>query len=213
MQIKALSSIKKYLIVAAVATTGLSHAQLVSQNVNFPKGILWQMMPQVTFNAKDQPSGTPDQRMIAEAIWRKELSQVGEYDHIQADGSHDKGKLPSFILLGTASFDFYQFIFTSNRSFGACEPPPNGPFSDPKLKAPMYSTCDLRIVRTDSRNKQRVVRQVPNFCHLYIDNPPDQYLSNNHTEMAFDAWTKTVYFRVIQYGKRLPECDRRLTVG
>ena len=37
---------------------------------------------------------------------------------------------------------------------------------------------------------------------------PDQPAAKNHTAVAFDAKTATAYFRVIQYGKHVPACDR-----
>lgn len=200
--------LSKCLVVATMGMAGLVHAQQASRRVIFPDGLQWKMMPQVTFNFTAAPTGTPEQKSVVENIWGKELSQEPDND------LKGVGKYPSFVLLSTVDADGFKYVFTSYNSLNStCIAPPNGPFGDPKYKAPMYSTCDLRIVRIDPRTNQRVVRSVPEFCHLYIDSPPDHFLSNNHTEIAFDSKTKTAYFRVIQYGKRAPECDRRITVG
>ncbi|RMX08152.1 hypothetical protein D8I35_03270 [Corticibacter populi] len=113
--------------------------------------------------------------------------------------------LPGFVLVGVASLQGQQLVFSSMHALGLCPPAENS-----RSAEDIYVQCPLRITRYGPDSKA-VTRQLTEFCFLYSDdqNNPAQL---NHTEYAFDEQTGTAYFRVIQHGLRVPACDRSVTI-
>ena len=188
----------------AVAGAQLANAQSPApQKVSFPAGLKWQMMPLVTFSFPGYHEGTPAQRQLARSVWGQDIDGLPLND-VRRDGS----RFPAFVLL-SPMFETPQFryVFTGMSAAGAvyehCEDPPNSAGAE----TPMYSICPMRVVIEDKASGKRTQQDFPRYCHLFVDDP-DQPAAKNHTAVAFDAKTATAYFRVIQYGKHVPACDR-----
>ena len=188
----------------AVAGAQLANAQSPApQKVSFPAGLKWQMMPLVTFRFPGYHEGTPAQRKLARSVWGQDIDGLPLND-VRRDGS----RFPAFVLL-SPMFETQQFryVFTTMSAAGAvyehCEDPPNSAGAE----TPMYSICPMRVVIEDKASGKRTQQDFPRYCHLFVDDP-DQPAARNHTAVAFDAKTATAYFRVIQYGKPVPACDR-----
>ncbi|GKS87006.1 hypothetical protein AVMA1855_22660 [Acidovorax sp. SUPP1855] len=177
-------------------------------NIKFPAELKWKLMPLVTFNSRQYISGNPEEKRLLEPIWKENIDST-PLNLVRNDGS----RLGSFILYQTHENKENRYIFTMFSAFESkCEPPPNGPFAQKGYVPPMYSICPMRVIVEDKSTGRRKQKDFPNYCHLSIDdeNTP---LAQNHTEFAFDDKTGSAYFRVIQYGKRVPECDRALHLG
>ena len=161
------------------------------------------MMPLVTFSFPGYHEGTPAQRKLARSVWGQDIDGLPLND-VRRDGS----RFPAFVLL-SPMFETQQFryVFTTMSAAGAvyehCEDPPNSAGAE----TPMYSICPMRVVIEDKASGKRTQQDFPRYCHLFVDDP-DQPAARNHTAVAFDAKTATAYFRVIQYGKPVPACDR-----
>lgn len=150
-------------------------------------------------SAKFNSSATENERKFMQVVWAKE---------IDASPSDSVGKFPSFVLVGSAKHvgDLYVFSIYSRALYAKCEPPPNG-----RSATQMYSVCPLRINRIDDAGKS-VSQEFPGFCKLNLDFP-DTPRVKNHTEYAVDSRTQIAYFRVIQYGKLVPQCNRSVLLS
>ena len=69
----------------------------------------------------------------------------------------------------------------------------------------IYSICSMRIFQIDSIPIS--VRDIPDICFLHSDNS-DHPVAKNHTEFAFQEADQVAYFRIIQYGKEVADCNR-----
>ncbi len=192
-------------ITVAMASGMPAYAQPAASNkVTFPAGLKWEMMPMVSFGYRPKQYGTPKQRELAQQIWGDEINSL-PLNKVLNDGS----RYPGFVLLSAFENSAQRYYFTSFRAGGSiyekCEDPPNSSAAD----TPMYSICPMKVVIEDKSSGQRSQQEFANYCHLYIDDA-DMPASKNHTEVAVDSRTNTAYFRVIQYGKHAPECDRAI---
>lgn len=196
------------LALGAITLVGveLAHAQpTTAPKVSFPAGLKWQMMPLVTFSFPGYHEGTPPQRQLAGSIWGKDIDALPVNDV-----KRDRSKFPAFVLLSpTFESSQFRYVFSSMSAAAAvydkCEDPPNSAESH----TPMYSRCPMRVVIEDKATGQKTQQDFPRYCHLFLDDP-DQPAAKNHTAVAFDPNTHTAYFRVIQYGKHAPACDRAI---
>ena len=152
----------------------------------------WQIMPEVTFNYQVQ-TGTKQQREWAYAIWKNQINST------PTNPINPNTRLPSFILLGSAVTPTYNYSFTSLNAAGKCIDPLNG-----KDAYATYSICPLQIMKINRSNGSGNTEIKTNFCYL---NDQDD-VANNHTEMAFDPKNKIAHFRVVMFGKQVPECNR-----
>ncbi|GKS92625.1 hypothetical protein [Acidovorax sp. SUPP2539] len=206
------SNMKRAIASGLVATAvciaaGVAGAQ-ERGNIKFPPELKWKLMPLVTFNYPEYHDGTPEQKKLLEPIWKENIEST-PLNFNRNDGS----RLGSFILYQTHEDRENKYIFTMfNAAKSKCEDPPNGPFVQKGYVPPMYSICPMRVIVEEKSTGRRKQKDFPNYCHLFIDdkNTP---LAQNHTEFAFDDKTGSAYFRVVQYGKPAPECDRALHLG
>lgn len=179
---------------AAVAAT-------VAKPRAFPAGLKWVQMSEATlnFNARyPRPAEKKEDVDAAKRIW------TGGYESYLKKNP-DSGV---FFLVGridgpsynvTASLIDFPFHFVED-----CQRPGNG-FKEVDL----YSRCRARV---ELEGQGRVViHEFKDFCYLNIDNDAENPLVKNHTEVAADERTGTVYFRVIQHGKPVPACNRSVT--
>lgn len=169
--------------------------------VKFPAGLKWQAMGWVTFDSP-RPSGTEQQRQMAKAVWSKEIDAIPLNDFLK-----NGKKYPSQVLISEFENNGLRYIFTSfaagHAFYPACEDPPNSGAAD----TPTYSICPMRVVIEEKDTGRKKHQDFLNYCHLHFDDP-DAPASKNHTEFAVAS--NTAYFRVIQYGKHVPECDRAI---
>lgn len=139
------------------------------------------------------PKGGPDDHALALNIWDKELKTV------------DAALFPS-VLQKTFNFEGKQYTFSIlNSSFQDCEPPANG-----KDVVDMYSICPLKVGRIDEKTFETNLSVHKNYCFLLVDNSPGD--KTNETQFLWDKKTRTAYFRVIQYGKVVPACNRAIRI-
>ena len=163
-----------------------------------PKALEWKIMPEVVFNGPIGKSASREQKM-ALGIWQRE---------IMATPSAGGRQLPAFILLGTAAFDDYTYVFSMfNAANSKCQDPPNG--DGTATAQPLYAKCPMRVISHNRKTGKQNFQDVPGFCYLNLDDAPGG-LRGNHTQIAFDKPNKTVYFRTVMYGKHAPECDKSM---
>ena len=199
-----MNRMKTCLLACALGLALLPAAQAQQEKVRFPAGLKWQTMPLVTFDYPGYHEGTPAQRKLAKAIWAKEIESM-PVNTLLKDG----GKYSSFILLSAFEDSRHKYFFSilsaAADAYEKCEDPPNGSSPD----TPMYSKCPMRVVIEDKATGQMQIQDFQDYCHLYVDDP-DAPASKNHTEIAIDDKTRMAYFRVIQYGRLAPECNRAI---
>ncbi|RRD56515.1 hypothetical protein EII20_10830 [Comamonadaceae bacterium OH2545_COT-014] len=186
----------------ALCLAGGAQAQTqLPGKVKFPAGLKWQTMAWVTFDSPT-PSGTEQQRQLAKAIWGKEIESIPLNDFLK-NGT----KYPSQVLISGFESNALRYVFTSfaagHAFYPACEDPPNSGAAD----TPTYSLCPMRVVVEEKGSGRKKHQDFLNYCHLHFDDP-DAPAAKNHTEVAVTG--NTAYFRVIQYGKHVPECDRAI---
>lgn len=189
---------------AAQAQGPSKAAQALHSAMRFPAGLQWQKMAGVSFDFPPRTYGTPEERQLAAKIWEQTLAAPGFTD--------TKGRFPAFILLSAFDDGAYRYIFTSMSAapldFKTCEPPPNGG----DASTPIYSTCPMRVVVENRTTGAKTSQDFANYCNLF---PADDGSTpgKSETEIAFDKASKTAYFRVIQYSKPRPECNRAIKLG
>lgn len=167
-----------------------------------PPDLKWSLMPMVAFDyGPGKYKGTPEQTKILRAIWSDVLKSM---PYIDAEGR----KYPSFVIY-SAPIDAGDstVVFTSlsaaSAAYGKCED---------SARPNLYSTCPMVMVKQNKTTGKATLTEFKNFCHLHYEDPPGQTVANNHVALGHDASTGRVYFRVIQYGKHVPECDRVVSV-
>lgn len=186
-------------------TAGTTTAQPQKGNLAFPAGLKWEQMAITSFNFRVKTYGTIEQRRLAESIWQKRI------DATPPSIAHKgEGRMPSFILTSVHEDKELRYVFSSfSAAESGCEQAPNGPFVNQGSAPPMYSKCPMRVIVEEKSSGRRKLKDFADYCHLFVDDS-DAPASENHTEFAFDDRTGSAYFRVIQYGKHAPECDRAL---
>lgn len=187
-------------IALCVAIAHASPAVLANNQAAFPAGLKWQTMKEVSYQfhpkytrEKEDPRLT----VLAHSLWKSEIDK----------SKASKSQAPMFFLVAQAQSRNYGLIFSliDLDDYERCEPAANG-----KNVVDMYSKCLLRI----SVNSMGYVStyEYKNFCYLNIDSSPDTPLAQNHTEFAIDDLKNRAYFRVIQYGKPVPTCNRAIQI-
>lgn len=180
------------------------------QVAKFPKGLKWEMMSHVAFNYPPFPESatSPELRKTAEHIWAKELDALPTDTFPKAGGGTRTGKYPAFILMSSNESDNIKHVFSIMDA---------GPYDKCEHDhSSEYSVCVMRMVTEDKKTGKTQQRDYKNFCflHLLSDDgaSEDENTKNNHTEIAFDKKSKTVYFRIVQDGKVVPACNRQVSL-
>ena len=189
-------------ILASFTLLGAAYAQENLPPWGQPTDLKGEAMTLVGFNAGRIPL-PPTSRVdedLARKAWGKEINSTPK------SGTDSDGRLPSFILLSSFRAGNSQLTFSIFSAAMAkdCTPPGNG-----RGIEDMYSVCPLRV--TQYENGKSHTQEYQKYCHLFPENDPNGAL--NQTQMAFDTKSMTAYFRTIQHGKRLKECDRALKVN
>jgi len=173
-----------------------------AQNANPPSGLKWEWMHDVELDANPNlftASASDQEQNLLSKIWAKEIKATG----YMKNGS----PYASFAVIGTIEHQDTKVILTMFNSYNSsCIQPGNG-----RAMEDIYATCPLRIIRF-SANNQITEQNLPvNFCMIYGD---DQHAprAKNHAEYAFDERSGTVYLRIIQFGKIVPECNRAVRI-
>lgn len=199
-----MKTMKATLVLAlGLAVTAGAWAQAVGGKVVFPKNLKWQTLDLLAFNYRSEGyEGTPDQRKLAEAIWGKTM------ESLQGRGPVN-GHWPAFIIQTTVDAGAYRYVFSSMSAAGAaypvCEDPPNSS----AINTPIYAVCPMRVVIQNKADGKSTQQDFPNYC-VITTNHKDQPKSRNYAQIAFDAQSRTAYYRVVQYGKPAPECNRAI---
>lgn len=169
-----------------------------SDQVIFPQGLQWQRMQGFTIDASKTPAvhgSDPSQAQAVELIWADEITKLRA----------ESMPLLSFAILARAEVRGQPVHFTviSLSDYERCEPPTNS-----KDTVNMYDRCLARVA-IGPVERAHVV-EFRGFCHLNITNDSNAPLARNHTQFAFDRATSTAYFRVLQHGRFVPECNRSI---
>ncbi|UTM01304.1 hypothetical protein MID00_17720 [Alcaligenes sp. NLF5-7] len=191
-------------ILAIAITLASTNATLAQTSMNLKDDttdhLRWRPMAIASFNYGriNVPDVSRADMNLARTVWNKEINSAPLDD----DGT----KLPSFILVSSVTNQGVQYTFSIFSSAGTpgCVEPGNGSGIED-----MYETCPLRV--TEFQGSQSHTQEFQNYCHLYPF-PPDHPGDVNQTEFAFDEKNMTAHFRVIQHGKHVPACDRKLTL-
>lgn len=170
----------------------------------FPGGLSWKTMGLVGFNY-NYPGyeGTPAERELAWAIWGPTIEAFPENTYAK-----DKKWSASVILAGFEN-DVERYVFSSMDAASVVYPGCEDAINSKDPNTPIYTNCPLRITMQNKRTGQAIQRDVLPFCHL-ATNDADQPKSRNYVQVAVSSDTKLVYFRVVQYGKPAPECNRAI---
>lgn len=196
-----------FALIASAFTMTLSptiHAQSPQRNkiaTTPPVGLEWMPMEMVSFNYGSIPVPTASRAAtnLARTIWTKEINST-------PIDERDGTLLPSFILVGVVSANGVQYtlsIFSAANARG-CIPAANG-----RGIEDLYKTCPMRVdVYKSGKN---YAQEFSGFCHIF-PYPPEYKNDINRAEYSFDEKNMTVYFRVIQHGKKIRECDRALSL-
>ncbi|MFN3494016.1 MAG: hypothetical protein ACK40L_05870 [Hydrogenophaga sp.] len=171
-----------------------------SDQVVFPQGLQWQRMPGFTIDATKSPAvrgSDPSLAQAVERIWADEIAKL------RAEAS----PLLSFVIAARAEVrgQPVHFSVISLLDYERCEPPTNS-----KDAVNMYDRCLARVA-IGPVERAHVV-EFRGFCHLNIASDANAPLERNHTQFAFDRSTSTAYFRVLQQGRFVPECNRSVRV-
>lgn len=195
-----------------------AQAQQKAAGVQFPAGLKWEMMRYGAFapGGMMKNSATPAEKSAATKLWKKELDSIPPNKFFD----RSKGEYPADFLISTYDSDKYKFVFsimyTLHMDYPACSDPRNGPFPEgfDFDSAQMYHVCPMRVVRLDKTNNQVTDWIVNDFCVVHSDYSEEHAerknhpLAENHTEIAIHG--DVAYFRVIQYGKWVPACNRSI---
>ncbi len=185
-----------------IGAIGAGHAQVNKKPPPLPVGLEWQAMHDAVIDAKIFPTTANDsEKALMGVVWRKEIA--GAYVD-KASGRKD----PSFVLVGSVKHgtDTYAFSQYFRAGYTPCAPAPNG-----RSVTQLFPVCPLRVVKFDEAGRS-TSKDYPGYCMLFGDST-DNPRAANHTEYADDPKTGIVYFRVIQHGKVVPECNRSLQLG
>lgn len=179
-----------FFLVAGVATGAVAQ----NKSVQFPGGLKWEPMHYASFNFQpDEGSLDPKIKAVAYTLWKSKL------DALNVPTNSPRGKHPAFVLLSSPyqGNQIFSMVFSAVEH---CVPPGNGPGI-----VDMYALCPMSIFQVNAAPVR--VKEIPNMCFLYL-NDSDNPAAKNHTEFAFHEANRTAYFRVIQNGKEVPDCNR-----
>lgn len=199
---------RQWLRLAAIALLGfgitlpaLAQIRVTSSDkVIFPAGLKWERMREVEYRYTPKPAKNFKDKaddVTARMIWADEIEK-------------SEAVMPQrnmFVLLAkTTARNGVPVIFSllDMLDYERCEPSTNG-----KDMVDMYSKCLARVA-IGKPSKPHLV-EFNGFCYLNLDFP-ETPIEKNNTQFAFDANTATAYFRVIQYGKSVPACNRMIKI-
>lgn len=191
------------LLVLALGLVVATSASAQGKKVVFPKHLKWQTMDLVSFNFNFPGyESTPAQRELAKSVWGETMASLPQ------NGPRG-GPWPVFIIQTVIDAGAYRYVFSSLRTAGAvypmCEDPPNSS----AIETPIYAICSMRVVIQNKASGRTTQQDFPRYCTM-TTNDSDQPKSRNYAQVALDAATNTAYFRVVQYGKPAPECNRAI---
>ena len=189
-------------MVGAALVTSVAHAQGSQPRSQAPAGLQWQWMNEANFDtawARNE-SATAAEKEQASSIWSKERSEARK----EPDGSIADA---SFVLIKEIAFQGSRDVFSiySRAGYG-CEMPPGGSAGSNQ----MYAKCPLRVIKTS--NGKTFSKDFSGYCYLNLDTK-DQPRSRFHTEVGVDEKAGKVYFRTIQHGRSVPECQRAIDIA
>lgn len=189
-----------YLRRVALACSGIALAWTVQaqphvQKSIAPSGLNWKWMNEAVFDApRLLPSATAKEQALSQAVWGDKLNVA------KARGD------PSFVLVASADVGGAVYVFSIFLRAGACENPPNGSAGAEE----MYSKCPMRVVL--NTNGRSSLQNFFGYCYLNLHDA-DHPRASFHTEFAIDQRTSTAYFRVIQHGKTVSQCNRSIRLA
>ena len=176
----------------AIALAWTVQAQPHVQKGSAPPGLNWKWMNEAVFDApRLLPSATAKEQALSQTVWGDELKA--------AKGRGD----PSFVLVASADVDGAVYVFSIFLRAGACENPPNGSAGAEE----MYAKCPMRVAL--NLNGRTWLQNFVGYCYLNLHDA-DHPRASFHTEFALDQRTSTAYFRVIQHGKTVSQCNRSI---
>lgn len=182
--------IAAFCLMVGVATGAVAQ----NKNVQFPAGLKWEPMHYASFNFQpDDGSLDPKIKTVANALWKPKL------DALNVNADKLRGPHPAFVLLSSPYTGnlIFSMIFSAVET---CVPPGNGPGI-----VDMYTLCPMSIFQVNAAPVR--IKEIPNMCFLHL-NDSDNPAAKNHTEFSFHEANRTAYFRVIQNGKEVPDCNR-----
>lgn len=196
---------KKSFVLAAgamLATAVTAQSQVVKQ---FPANLQWETMSLVGFNF-DYPGyeGTPAERKLAWLIWGPTIDAFPRRD--------DGKKWAAFVILNAFENNSHRYVFSSMGAASVVYPQCEDAINSKNPNTPIYTYCDLRVAVQNKATGKAVYQDYPRFCHI-ASNDKDQPKSRNYEQVAISQDGKTAYFRVVQYGKPAPECNRSITLN
>lgn len=187
------------LVCAAPAVHALAAPKAVAgKPAAFPPGLKWKKLEEVSLNFQPKyarPVENKESVAIAKQMW------AGAYEPYMKQNPDSA----MFFLVGQATGEKYK-VTTSLINYPLyyteeCEMPANG-----SNVVDMYSKCKVAI-QLEGDGKA-ISAKFDGFC--FLDLPPESKSRRevNQTEFAVDDRTGTVYYRVIQYGRAVPACNR-----
>lgn len=196
---------KKSFVLAAgaiLATAVTAQSQVVKQ---FPAGLQWETMDLLAFNLNaPEFAGTPAQRELARAIWQPTIDSFSPRDSM--------GKWPAFVLLKAYESPSHRYVFTAMSAAAAAYSKCEDAINSRNPTTPIYTICPMRVVVQDKVSGKSGQREFERYCTIFA-NDPDNPKSKNYQQVAISQDGKTAYFRVVQYGKPAPECNRSITLN
>lgn len=144
----------------------------------------------------DRETATAEERTIAQQLWSQELS---------GRMRNSNGYFPGFAQIGVVQEGSKRIVLSMFAAARApsCDPAPNGADA-----SDIYVECRLRVARWPADAAIAKVVDLPGYCMVFaaVD-------TNSRTEYRYDRSTQTVQFRMIQFGKVVPNCSRSLKLG
>ncbi len=197
--------LKKSIVLAAGAmlgTAAMAQAQVVKQ---FPANLQWETMDLLALNL-DAPefAGPKAQHELARSIWTSTI------DNFPQGGP--MGKWPAFILLKAFESQSHRYIFSAMSAAAAAYPKCEDAINSKDTATPIYTLCPMRFVLQDKSSQKSVQQEFPGFCTIFA-NSTNNPKSKNYQQVAISQDGKTAYFRVVQYGKPAPECNRAIRLN
>lgn len=191
--------------VLLLVAAGSIASAVVAQDVvdQFPDKLDWQTMSLLAFNY-DYPgyTGTKGERELSWAIWGPTIEAYPKFDA-------DNNEWPSFIILKGFEDSVRRYIFSSMGAASAAYRRCSDAVNSKNPDTPIYTICPMRLIVENKTTGESDQFEYDNFCHI-ASNDKDQPISKNFEQVAVDSATKTAYFRVVQYGKPAPECNRAI---
>lgn len=197
-------TIKKLIsaVTICVLFLGNSFPAVAQQTEN----LQWVPMTLVAFNAPGMDDVPPVRQSIidlARVIWNREIESTPLNQTVQ-----NNGRLPSFVLLSNILRNGEQYTFSILNSANArgCSVAENS-----KDAVDVYVRCPLRVTLTDGSSKN-ITRDYPNYCYIFPENQ-NNIASLNQAQFAYNTVSSTAYFRIIQHGKHIKACDKKIKIS